>query len=289
MKVAIYSRNFDRKGSQSILNLIHLIKNRGYELLAHDSLAELLPDADFFNNYEDLKKKIPIDFLFSFGGDGTLLDSAGIVRDLGIPIVGINIGRIGFLTGVNQNDFATALDLLENKQFQIEKRSLLHLDMDHPHHLSYPFALNDIVLRSSGEAYLCTINVWSDEKLVNSYWGDGLIVSTPTGSTAYSLSCGGPILDPSASVNVITPIATHSLSVRPIVIPSDRNLRITMEGRSDSFLLTLDHHRIDLPNPACIIISKEKFSINTVRFNGIDFFSVIREKLYWGADKRNDL
>lgn len=289
MKVAVFSRHFNHEESPFILDILNLIHEQGYELLVCGSLSKISPKIPFFNDYEDLKKEMPIDFFFSFGGDGTLLESAGIVRDLGVPIVGINTGRIGFLTGINKSDFAIALDMLSSGKYQIEKRSLLHLDTPYSHDdLPYHFALNDITLRSAGEAYLSTIQVAVDNEKVNTYWADGLIISTPSGSTAYSLSCGGPIITPQASVNVITPIATHSLSVRPIVIPSDKKIEITIEGRSENFLLTLDYHRLEIPNPAHITISEEKFTINTVRFDGIDFFSVIREKLFWGADKRND-
>ena len=288
MKVAIYSRNFNREETEFIRSVFSFLTEKGNEIIVSANLSHLFPTASCFEKSEDLKKTGVVDFFFSLGGDGTLLESANIVGDLNIPIVGINTGRIGFLTGVNKNDFEMAFQLLSEGNYSIENRTLLHLETEHPHTFPCKFALNDITLHASGDALLSTIKVWINDKLVNTYWADGLIVATPSGSTAYSLSCGGPIIVPDSQVNVITPIASHSLSVRPIVVSSDDVIKIEIGGRAENFLLTLDHHRAELPNPATIIIYRENFTIKTVRFSDKDFFAVIREKLMWGFDKRNE-
>jgi len=288
MKVAIYNRSFYKEESEFIRSVFCFLAEKKYEVIVNANLLSLFPNSSYFEKNEDLKKAGHLDFFLSLGGDRTLLESANIVRDLQIPIVGINTGRIGFLTGVNKNDFATAFQLLSEGAYLIEDRTLLHLETEYINAFSCNFALNDITLHASRDALLNTIKVWINDKLLNTYWADGLIVATPSGSTAYSLSCGGPIIAPDSKVNVITPIASHSLSVRPIVVSSDVVIKVEMSGRAENFLLTLDHHRTELPNPATITISKELFTIKTVRFADRDFFTVIREKLMWGMDRRNN-
>ena len=288
MKVAIYSRNFYQEEAEFIRSVFCFLTERNCEIIVSTNLLRLFPDTSYFEKNEDLKKTGNVDFFLSLGGDRTMLESANIVRDLQIPVVGINTGRIGFLTGVNKNDFESAFHLLSKGDYLIEDRTLLHLETEHSHAFPCHFALNDITLHASGDVLLNTIKVWINGKLVNTYWADGLIVATPSGSTAYSLSCGGPIITPDSQVNVITPIASHSLSVRPIVVSSNDVIKVEMSGRTENFLLTLDHHRTELPNPAAITISKELFTIKTVRFPDRDFFTVIREKLMWGVDRRND-
>lgn len=288
MKIAIYSRNYCRGDEDFVQHVVDFLSASQHEIWIEKSFSEKFPDLNSFYNYTDLAGKPDIDFLLSLGGDGTLLEAASIIKDLNIPIVGINTGRIGFLTGINKNDFESAFHMLQEGSYEVEERALLHVETDSGMQLPSHFALNDVTLHSSNIPYINTINVWIDDQKVNTYWADGLIIATPTGSTAYSLSCGGPILLPSTRANVITPIASHSLSVRPIVIPDHQTITITIEGRSKSLILTLDSHRVELPNPATITISKEVFSTKTVRFKSIDFFSVIREKLMWGLDKRNE-
>lgn len=288
MKVAIYSRNSGSEDSAFVRHMVDYMRNLHNEIWIGQNLADQFPELPYFSNSRDLHRIPDLDFLFSLGGDGTLLESAGIVADCNIPVVGINTGRIGFLTGINKNDFEQAYQMLEKGQYDLEERSLLHVETDHSNSLSYNFALNDITVHSYGDISLSTITVWVNGKKVNTYWADGLIIATPTGSTAYSLSCGGPIIMPYSDVNVITPIASHSLSVRPIVVPADHEIKMCIEGRSEQFLLMMDYQRTALPNPATITITREKFTIKTVRFHHVDFFTVIREKLMWGLDKRNE-
>lgn len=286
MKIVIYSKTCKEENDGFLSYVVNFLLKSQHEVLIYGSCKEEFPNLHYIWTYQDLRKEKGIDFFFSLGGDGTFLDAAELVGDLNIPIVGINTGRIGFLTGIHKDEFEKAFAMLQTGKYQLEERSLLHVETTDVT-LPCRFALNDITVQSSGETSLSTIKVWINEKEVNTYWADGLIVATPTGSTAYSLSCGGPILLPTSQVNVITPIASHSLSVRPIVVPSDQPITLTIGGRSESFILTVDSHRILLPNPATIKITKETFVIKTVRFDAVDFFSVIREKLMWGMDKRN--
>ena len=287
MKIAIYSRNHSEEDFGFIREVVECLTNKGVELLIPDNFKDKFKNVPSFASYHDLKRESPVDFLFSLGGDGTFLDTANLVGDLNIPIVGINTGRIGFLTGINKNDFEKSFEMLENKKYVLEERSLLHLECQDHVQLATHFALNDITLHSSDLSYVNTIKVWVNNEFVNTYWADGLIVATPTGSTAYSLSCGGPIIMPTVNANVIIPIASHSLSVRPIIVSADEEITVTFESRSDNFSLTLDSIRVIVKNPARLTISKEKFTIKTVRFLSADFFTVIREKLMWGLDKRN--
>lgn len=289
MKIAVYCRDLDADDAQFADFVIGTLLQDQHEVLVTERLKEEFYNTERFYNHDDLKNSGGIDFLFSLGGDGTFLEAASLVGDLKIPIVGINTGRIGFLTGINKKDFLKAYQAIQQKRFSIEERSLLHATCNDVKVLPSSFALNDITLHSMGESFLSNFNVKIDGETLNSYWSDGLIISTPTGSTAYSLSCGGPILLPATEANVITPISSHSLSVRPIVVPSQHEITVTVGGRGVHAILTMDFHRVELPIPATVKITKEKFTIRSVRFENIDFFTVIREKLYWGVDKRNEV
>ncbi len=286
MKFSVYSEKSHSDDLNFIESVFSFLIKQEHEVMANVKLAAFFPGISYYEKQEDLKKVGNINFFLSLGGDGTLLKSSSLVGNLDIPIVGINTGRIGFLTGVNKSDFEKAYHHLIKGDYTLENRTLLHLETDYPHVLPNNFALNDITLHASGEE-LSSIKVWINDRFLNTYWANGLIIATPTGSTAYSLSCGGPIIVPDSQVNVITPIASHSLSVRPIVVSSEDVIRVEIGGRADNFLLTLDHYRAELPNPAKITVSKENFTIKTVRFDEKDFFTVIREKLMWGLDRRN--
>jgi len=225
------------------------------------------------------------DFLISIGGDGTFLDSLSIVKSSQLPILGINTGRLGFLSNVNIDKAEEAFILLKNKQFDIKKRILLHLKPDIIAGENY--ALNDIsIQRTHDGGSLITIDVTINKEYMNTYWCDGLIIATPTGSTAYSLGCGGPIIVPSAEVFVLTPIASHSLTVRPLVIPSDSEIEIKVGSRNRQFLLSIDSSSAIVDAQQTITITKASFSINTVLLKNQNFYKTIRHKLMWGLDRR---
>ena len=288
MRFAVYSRQCDGEDALFIQEVLTALRNKGCDLLLYRQCENLdaTETASFFATHEELAS-LHVDFLLSFGGDGTYIDAANLVGDLNIPLVGVNTGRIGFLTAVNRHNYAECLNLLLEGKYVIDNRFLLHLDCSGPLNLDSYFALNDITVRTSDENSINSIKVWVGGKPVNTYWGDGLIIATPTGSTAYSMSCGGPIIVPEANVNVLTPIASHTLAVRPMVISADEEIRIVVESRNNTFSLALDSHRVVVENPVELRITKEKFHIQTVLFEDTDFYRIIREKLLWGIDKRN--
>lgn len=288
MRLAVYSRLCDGEDAFFIKEVLAALRGKGCELLLHKHCVPvgIAPEFQVFATHQELAKQ-HVDFLLSFGGDGTYIDAANLVGELNIPLVGVNTGRVGFLTTINRQNYAECLGLLLEGKYVIEKRFLLHLDCTGPLNLDSFFALNDITVRTSDENSINAIKVWVGDKPVNTYWGDGLIIATPTGSTAYSMSCGGPIIVPAANVNVLTPIASHTLAVRPMVISADEEIRIVVESRNNTFSLALDSHRVVVENPVELRITKEKFHIQTVLFEDTDFYRIIREKLLWGLDKRN--
>lgn len=286
MKIALYSRQKETSDCRFLSSAIRLLQNKGCEVCLYHLMTDLFDDSyPSFKNKEELVGR-KADFLFSIGGDGTFIDAANLVGDSGIPILGVNTGRIGFLTNVNASNFEDALTALQNSDYEIDNRTLLHLELQKKSETVSYFALNDISIHPLGES-LNGVQVWANNCKVNTYWGDGLIVATPTGSTAYSLSCGGPIVVPTADVILLTPIASHSLTVRPLVLPSDYPLEIKVESRTHGFVLSVDSHRMNLPDDCILHITKEKFTIKAVRLPEANFYSVIREKLLWGFDRRN--
>ena len=224
------------------------------------------------------------DFLVSIGGDGTFLDSLSMVKASGLPVLGINTGRLGFLANVNVEKAEEALILLKNKEYSIKKRMLLRLNeslLAEGHH-----ALNDICIQRVYDGSMISIEVTVNKEYMNTYWCDGLIIATPTGSTAYSLGCGGPVIVPNAEVFVLTPIASHSLTVRPVVIPSDSEIEIKVSSRNKKFLLSLDSTYAIVDTDKTITITKADFQINTILLKNQSFYKTLRQKLLWGLDRR---
>lgn len=288
MKIALFSRKRNGKEKEFVDQVIRILRDNHCDLLLHENcINDTTCQYDSFASHLQLSKYAHIDFLISLGGDGTFIDAANLTGKLNIPIIGVNTGRIGFLTGVNKNNFEQCFSLLLKGQYTIENRSLLHLESTRELTLSSNFALNDITVRTSDENSINSIKVWVNNQLVNTYWADGLIIATPTGSTAYSLSCGGPIIVPSTNVHILTPIASHTLAVRPIVISADDVIKIVVESRNGTFSLAVDSERVVVNNPVELTISKECFSIPTVLFQPTNYYHIIREKLLWGIDKRN--
>jgi len=294
MKIAVFYRKHSENDKEFIVTALQHLKSKGVQLVVHEKLTQQpyfqknIEDCTIFSTHEDLRNISDIDFLFSFGGDGSFIASVKLVGNLNIPMVGINTGRIGFLTTITKMNFEQQLQLLCEQRFTVEKRKLLHLDADHPLDLENRFALNDITVRTTDEDSMCEIEIWVNESHVNTYWSDGLIIATATGSTAYSLSCGGSIIHPASPVNIITPIASHTLNIRPIIVNVDDEIKVRVHSRkTDKFSLALDNERTIAPVSATLTIKKEEFEISMIRFHNTDFFSVIREKLLWGIDLRN--
>lgn len=240
---------------------------------------------DVFNNYDELPKNT--DFLFSIGGDGTLLDTIPLVRDSGILILGINVGRLGFLSGISKEEICDAIDNIIKGEYKIDKRALLKVNTNGNLFGDFNYGLNELSISRKESTSLILIHVYVDNKFLNSYWSDGIIISTPTGSTAYSMSCGGPFITPGSENFVITPIAPHNLTVRPFVIRDDSKITIKVEGRDKNFFISLDSRFKKIDSSVKVEIEKGDFEINLVEMKNKDFFSTIREKLKWGIDIRN--
>jgi len=292
MKVAIYGIKFQPSVIPYVDQLFKLLRSRNIEIWVFKEFDYFLSSymecgsREVFLNRFDLPPDV--NFMLSLGGDGTMLSAVSILRDSEIPVTGINLGRLGFLASINKDHIETALDSLLNQEYSIEKRTLLSVEAQGAKLFNgNSFALNDITILKRGSSAMITVNVYLNRELLNAYWADGIIFATPTGSTAYSLSCGGPIILPGSGNFVITPISPHNLNVRPLVISDNDILTIEIESRSDTFLLSCDSRTIDLKPDVKLKISKANFTINLIRLKDESFFSTLRQKLLWGLDTRN--
>jgi NAD+ kinase len=292
MKIAIYSRGLEENQHKEINVLLH-------ELVQHD--VEPVFYQEFFNKFYsavDFKSKYStfssaddlddtVDFMISLGGDGTLLDTVTLVKDKGIPVLGINYGRLGFLANIGKGELQTAVEALVNGKYVIDKRTLIHLDANIPLFGDTPYALNECTILKKDSSSMIKIHTYLNGEFLNTYWADGLIVATPTGSTGYSLSCNGPVVFPDSGSFVITPVAPHNLNIRPIIVPDDTIISFEVEGRTDGFLCTLDSRREFVTKEIQLAVRKEAFGINLVRLNENNFLQTLRNKLSWGLDVRN--
>lgn len=290
MKVAIYSRGNDQDLKEELEELVLKLINNNIEVVLHFSLSRFIKLEDnrlisFFSGHEELNGTV--DFLISLGGDGTILDTVTLVRDKNIPILGINYGRLGFLAGIRKDEMGLAVDALINTRYVIDKRSLIHLDADIELFGDTPFGLNEFSIHKRDISPMIKINTYLNGEFLNTYWCDGLIVATPTGSTGYNMSCNGPIVFPEAGSFVITPVAPHNLNVRPIVIPDSYIISFEVESRSDEFICAMDARREIVHKDVQLAVKKEAFSISLVRLNENNFLSTLHTKLTWGLDKRN--
>jgi NAD+ kinase len=290
MKVAIYSRGNDQDLKEELEELVSRLTHNNIEVLLHFSLSRFIqPSGDglisFFAGHSELNSTV--DFLISLGGDGTILDTVTLVRNKNIPILGINYGRLGFLAGISKHQLGLAVDALVNRTFVIDKRSLIHLDANIQLFGDAPFGLNEFSIHKRDISPMIKINTYLNGEFLNTYWCDGLIVATPTGSTGYNMSCNGPIVFPEAGSFVITPVAPHNLNVRPLVVPDSYIISFEVESRSDEFICAMDARREIVHKEVQLAIRKEKFSINLVRLSENNFLSTLHTKLTWGLDKRN--
>lgn len=292
MKIAIYGREFNDSVLPFVQEVFDVLADFGVEVCVFERFyrfaqrkIKVAPDLKTFNGHADLLGCA--DTLLSLGGDGTLLDTLALVRDAEIPVIGINFGRLGFLASINKADIKNAVQALIDGHYSIDKRSLLNLESAHGLFGNEGFALNDIAIRRRDDSAMMIIHAYMNGEFLNSYWADGLIVATPTGSTAYNLSCGGPIIHPNAQNFIITPIAPHNLNVRPIVVPDDVELTFEVDVRSTKFLLSCDSRRATVDRSVKISINKAKFSINLIRLNNETYLTTLRNKLLWGLDTRN--
>ncbi len=291
MKIAIYSYKLDDKYLSFIELLFQKLIEKNVNVLVHDVFYKGLSNhltldetIQQFSDYEDLSG---VDYLFSIGGDGTLLKTITYVRDSGIPILGINTGRLGFLTSIATEEVDNAIEAVLSKDFDLDTRTLLSLETENNLFGDINYALNEITLQKTDTSSMITIQVYLNNEFLNSYWADGLIISTPTGSTAYSLSCNGPIILPGSGNIIINPIAPHNLNVRPVVVPDDAELTLKIGGRTENFLVALDSRSLSVPLSSELRVKKANHQINLVRLKNYDFLNTLRTKLIWGFDKRN--
>ncbi len=293
MKLALFGKSMTGEKATFIEQLLNKMTDDGIAFTFYDRFWEEIRsflyntfEVDTFQNYDALMQQ-DVDFFLSIGGDGTMLDSITLVRDSGIPLLGINIGRLGFLSSVPQEMALLALDELKQGKYTNEKRTMLKVYTQSGVFGDMNYALNELTIHKSEAHSMLKVRVDVDGSYLNTYWADGLLIATPTGSTAYSMSCGGPILTPDASNFIITPIASHNLTVRPVVIPDDSEITLEVLGRSHHYYLGLDSRYVAMEKPEKIIIGKEKFKANFVKLQNEGFFDTIRKKLNWGLDNRN--
>jgi NAD+ kinase len=292
LKVAIYSRGLEISQQKDIQLLFDELDKEEIVPVVYQSFLDeireyvtLPPSTQTFTSSQDLASDI--DFLVSLGGDGTLLDTVTLVRNKNIPIIGINFGRLGFLASLGREEVSAAVKALFRRSFVVDKRSLIHVDANLPLFGDVPYGLNEFVIHKQDIAPMIKIHTYLNGELLNTYWADGLILSTPTGSTGYSLSCQGPIVFPDACSFVLTPIAPHNLNVRSIVVPDNTIISFEVESRSPYIICALDSRREIVDKSVLLAVRKESFMLNLVRLNENNFLQTLRNKLLWGLDKRN--
>ncbi len=291
MKVAIYSQ-FPKKQSQDSLEVLTavLLKKKASIYLEEEFLNDIkeqLPSTPNYNTFKELDKSF--DLLVSIGGDGTILRAITFVKDLNIPVVGINTGRLGFLATIQYEQIEDAFQQIFNKEYTLSKRTLLSIETspENSDIKNLNFALNEIAVSRKNTTSMITVETKLNNEYLTSYWSDGLIIASPTGSTGYSLSCGGPVITPDTTSFVLTPIAPHNLSARPLVIEDSTTIELKVSGRENNYLVSLDSRIATLSNDTIITIKKAPFTINMIELNTESFLYTLRKKLLWGEDKRN--
>tara|TARA_B100001540_G_C15803915_1_gene641169 strand:- start:973 stop:1860 length:888 start_codon:yes stop_codon:yes gene_type:complete len=295
MKIVIYGSPFHESYEITFQQIINTLEKKNIKLVFYKDFFSFTKThkikfqnkVEFFEDHESLKKIKNISFFLSVGGDGTFLSAITFIKDLKIPILGINTGRLGFISSIATYQVYDAINHLLNNNFSIQKRHLLSLKTKNQIFGNMNFALNEISVLRKDTSSMIKIHAYLNEEFLNTYWADGLIVSTPTGSTGYSLSSGGPILIPGTNNFVITPVAPHNLNVRPIVISSTDKIKLKVEDRDELCLITLDSRSRAVQTSNDITIEKCNFHINIIEIPGQTFIATINEKLMWGKDKRN--
>ena len=294
MKVAIYGQYYQNSTEPIIRDIFVFLNKNNVEMVIEADFLKLLYEKKIvqkeyktFSSYAELNSSF--DMLISIGGDGTILRAATLVRKSGIPILGINAGRLGFLASVQKENIESFLQFVIDRKYTLSSRTLLSLSCS-PENSDFKdinFAMNEITVSRKDTTSMITIETYLNGEYLNSYWADGLIISTPTGSTGYSMSCGGPILTPEVKSFVITPIAPHNLNARPLVIPDKTEIRLKVSGREEHYLVSLDSRIASVKNESVLTIKKTPFKINLVEIPEETFLKTLRNKLLWGEDKRN--
>ena len=294
MKIGIYGQFYHENAGHYIAQLLNLLDEKNVEVLIEEDFLQMIHDHNSiqkeyrqFSAFEELDNSF--DLFFSIGGDGTILKSINYIRNLNIPIVGINTGRLGFLATIQKEQIESTLNEILEKKFTLSPRSVLTIETNTKDQdpVFSQIALNEIAVSRRNTTSMITVDTWLNDQFLTSYWADGLIIATPTGSTGYSLSCGGPVIDPSTHSIVITPIAPHNLNARPLVLPDHCEITLKVSGREDHYLISLDSRIATLTNNTEITIKRAPFTIKMVQMHHASFIKTLREKLLWGEDKRN--
>ncbi len=292
MKIALFGKSVNNYNLEPIKLLVSIIEKKGWELIVYEEFYRLLRDKNVFSKIvqifnSPLSTNQSADLFFSLGGDGTILNALPYVLGTPIPVVGVNTGRLGFLASIGIDEIEAAIEKIEAKHYQIEKRSIITLETTEGLFGNLNFALNEFTIHKSDSSSMITIHTFLNGEFLNSYWADGLIVSTPTGSTAYSLSCGGPIAMPDSENFIISPISPHNLNVRPLIISDKDILTLRVEGRNRHYLVSLDSRSTQIDATVEMTVKKASNTINLLRLQNKSFTESLRNKLMWGIDKRN--
>ncbi|MBK6937301.1 MAG: NAD kinase [Chitinophagaceae bacterium] len=292
MKAAIYSRIFEDEQQKDVQLFFDELSKQQIEPVVYypffvqiQNNIQLPADTRTFVNTNDLTNDV--EFVISLGGDGTLLDTITMVRDKKIAIMGINFGRLGFLAGIGRDEVKEAIKAIVQRAYVVDTRTLIHVESDMPLFGDTPYGLNEFAIHKRDVASMIKIHTYLNGEFLNTYWADGLIVATPTGSTGYSLSCSGPVVFPDAGSFVITPVAPHNLNVRPIIVPDTSIISFDIESRSGDMICALDSRREIMSTNIQLAVRRERFKINLVRLNENNFLHTLRNKLTWGLDRRN--
>ena len=292
MRIAVYGRPSPDNLSRQVKDFFTQLDALKADYIVHETFHSFLKQLVTFDpkvkTFSGELGKGSVDYMISLGGDGTLLETMPFVVHQGIPVLGINTGKLGFLSLVPKDNFLPALTALKEKKFTIQNRSLLHLDTNNSLFGKYNYALNELCVQRNDSSTMITVHTYLNDEFLNSYWADGLIVATPTGSTAYSLSCSGPILLPDEASFIITPIAPHNLNVRPVIVPDTYTIKLKVEGRSPSYIVSLDSRIEVIDSMVELTIRKESFGVKLIQLPGQSFTETLRKKLNWGKDVRNE-
>lgn len=291
MKVALHGLTLKKEFYSDVLSLFLELNKYSFEIFVTEKFSKQLQPLEAkllaYSVIENRKDIAEMDFVISIGGDGTLLDAVCLVGEMEIPILGLNTGRLGFLATVATDDIAEAIKNIAQGNYQVEERSLISLQNHQQLFNGVNFGLNEFTIHKRDTSSMITVHTYIDGKYLNSYWADGLIISTPTGSTGYSLSCGGPLISPEAKNFVITPVSPHNLNVRPIIVSDESEISFKIEGRAEKFLISLDSRSTSISSEVKLSVRKEKFSAKLIKLPHYHFFDTLRQKLNWGFDMRN--
>lgn len=292
MKLAIFGKEYNEAKKEIFANFFRFVQQHPeIEFVVYAPYLEKIKDKlsgiDNAKTFIEHKELQGVDFVCSLGGDGTILESLLLIKNLEIPVIGINTGRLGFLASIASSDTINSIESLLSKEFYMDQRTMLKLVTKENLFGETNFALNELTIHKKDSSSMIIVHAYINDEYFTSYWADGLIVSTPTGSTGYSLSCNGPIVMPNSGVFIITPIAPHNLNVRPLIIPDSKKIKLVMEGRGNEFMVSLDSRNTSVNEKTELIIEKEEFKAHIVRIQGQSFASTLRNKLYWGHDIRN--